>query len=67
MERTSRLNTFLKERLNVPNNISIQLTLQVLTVFVGGASYQVARIGGREWGISMAVGFVSMLWDPLHA
>lgn len=38
--------------------------MQVLIVFVGGAAFQVTHIGGREWGISLALGFVSI---PLGA
>jgi len=32
--------------------------------FVGGSAFQVTRMGGREWGISLALGFVSL---PLGA
>ncbi|KAH9902643.1 calcium-translocating P-type ATPase [Cubamyces lactineus] len=42
----------------------IEIAVQVLIVFVGGAAFQVTRIGGREWGISLALGFVSI---PLGA
>ena len=38
--------------------------MQILIVFVGGAAFQVTHIGGREWGISIALGFVSI---PLGA
>jgi Ca2+-transporting ATPase len=34
-------------------------------VFVGGAAFHVVRIGGREWGISLAVGFVSIPWGAI--
>lgn len=43
---------------------SVELGVQVLIVFVGGAAFQVTKIGGREWGISLALGFVSI---PLGA
>ena len=33
-------------------------------MFVGGAAFQVTRIGGREWGIAIALGVVSI---PLGA
>jgi Ca2+-transporting ATPase len=36
-----------------------------LIVFVGGAPFQVVRIGGREWGISLALGFVSIPWGAV--
>jgi len=29
-------------------------------MFVGGTAFQVTRIPGREWGISLALGFVSI-------
>lgn len=38
----------------------IEIIGQVLIVFVGGAPFQVTRIAGREWGISLALGFVSI-------
>ena len=37
-----------------------EIGVQVLIVFIGGAAFQVTRIGGREWGISLALGIVSM-------
>ncbi|KAI0925597.1 hypothetical protein AcV5_008291 [Taiwanofungus camphoratus] len=42
----------------------IEIGVQILIVFVGGAAFQVTRIGGAEWGISLALGFVSI---PLGA
>ncbi|KAF8640285.1 hypothetical protein AX16_010180 [Volvariella volvacea WC 439] len=42
----------------------IEVAIQVLIVFVGGAAFQVTPIGGREWGISIALGVVSI---PLGA
>ncbi|KAI0671871.1 calcium-translocating P-type ATPase [Trametes maxima] len=42
----------------------IEIAIQILIVFVGGAAFQVTRIGGREWGIALALGFVSI---PLGA
>jgi Ca2+-transporting ATPase len=42
----------------------IEIVVQVVIVFIGGAAFQVTRIGGREWGISLALGFVSI---PLGA
>jgi len=38
--------------------------VQVVIVFIGGTAFQVTRIGIREWGISLALGFVSI---PLGA
>ena len=37
-----------------------EIVVQVLIVFVGGAAFQVTRIPGREWGISLALGIVSI-------
>jgi P-type Ca2+ transporter type 2C len=37
-----------------------EIAVQILIVFIGGAAFQVTRIGGREWGISLALGVVSM-------
>ncbi|KAG2361782.1 hypothetical protein BDR07DRAFT_1485475 [Suillus spraguei] len=42
----------------------IEIAVQVIIVFIGGTAFQVTRIGGREWGISLALGFVSI---PLGA
>jgi len=42
----------------------LEVAGQILIVFVGGSAFQVTRIGGREWGISLALGFVSI---PLGA
>ncbi|KAF9234120.1 hypothetical protein BU15DRAFT_65976 [Melanogaster broomeanus] len=42
----------------------IEIVVQVLIVFVGGAAFQVTTIGGREWGISLVLGVVSI---PLGA
>lgn len=41
-----------------------EVAIQILIVFVGGAAFQVTRIGGREWGIGIALGVVSI---PLGA
>ncbi|KAH9831589.1 calcium-translocating P-type ATPase [Rhodofomes roseus] len=42
----------------------IEVAVQILIVFVGGAAFSVTRIGGAEWGISLALGLVSI---PLGA
>ncbi|KAL0574047.1 plasma membrane calcium [Marasmius crinis-equi] len=42
----------------------IEIGGQVLIVFIGGAAFTVTHIGGREWGISLALGAVSI---PLGA
>jgi len=43
----------------------LEIVVQILIVFVGGAAFQVVRIGGREWGISLALGFVSIPWGAV--
>ncbi len=43
----------------------LEIVVQVLIVFVGGAAFQVTRLGGREWGISLALGFLSIPWGAL--
>ncbi|KAF8623703.1 hypothetical protein AX17_007401 [Amanita inopinata Kibby_2008] len=60
----------LDRKLNVLEGISknfyfititlIEIGVQILIVFVGGAAFQVTRIPGREWGISLALGVVSL-------
>ncbi|KAF7312342.1 Calcium-transporting ATPase [Mycena indigotica] len=42
----------------------IEIAAQIIIVFVGGAAFSVTEIGGREWGISLALGVVSI---PLGA
>ncbi|KAG6918647.1 hypothetical protein DXG01_012766 [Tephrocybe rancida] len=42
----------------------IEIGVQTLIVFVAKDAFQVTRIGGREWGISLALGIVSI---PLGA
>ncbi|KAG6809940.1 hypothetical protein H0H92_014006 [Tricholoma furcatifolium] len=38
----------------------IEIGVQTLIVFVAGDAFQVTRIGAREWGISLALGFGSI-------
>ncbi|KAJ7052601.1 Ca-transporting ATPase [Mycena amicta] len=42
----------------------IEIAAQIIIVFVGKAAFSVTPIHGREWGISLALGFVSI---PLGA
>jgi Ca2+-transporting ATPase len=42
------------------NKHFVEIAVQILIVFVGGAAFQVTRIPGREWGVSLALGFVSI-------
>lgn len=38
----------------------IEIVVQVVIVFIGGAAFQVTRMGGREWGVSLGLGAVSL-------
>ncbi|KAF8606411.1 calcium-translocating P-type ATPase [Ceratobasidium sp. AG-I] len=38
----------------------IEVAIQVLIVFFGGAAFQVVSMNGRDWGLSIALGFVSI-------
>jgi len=42
----------------------IEFAVQVLICFVGGAAFQVTRMDGREWAISLALGVITI---PLGA
>ncbi|KDQ14940.1 hypothetical protein BOTBODRAFT_109588 [Botryobasidium botryosum FD-172 SS1] len=42
----------------------LEIGIQILIVFVGGSAFQVTSMNGRDWGISIALGFVSL---PLGA
>ncbi|KZS94160.1 calcium-translocating P-type ATPase [Sistotremastrum niveocremeum HHB9708] len=42
----------------------IEVVVQIIIVFVGGAAFQVTRIGGREWAASVLLGLASI---PLGA
>ena len=39
--------------------LAIEIGAQILIIFVGGATFSVQRIPGRDWGISIVAGFVS--------
>jgi P-type Ca2+ transporter type 2C len=41
-----------------------EIGVQILIVFAGGSAFQVTRINSKEWGISLALGAVSI---PLGA
>ena len=41
-----------------------EIAVQVAIICIGSTAYQVMHIGGREWGISLALGFASI---PLSA
>jgi P-type Ca2+ transporter type 2C len=45
-------------------NFFEEVVVQVLICFVGGMAFQVTRMGGKEWAISLALGFISL---PLGA
>ena len=44
--------------------LRVEIVVQILIVFIGGAAFQVTPLRGREWGISLALGIVSI---PLGA
>ena len=33
---------------------------QILIVEIGGAAFSVTRLGGRDWGISLIIGLISL-------
>lgn len=37
-----------------------EIGAQILIVFVGGAAFTVTKLGGREWGMSIGIGFASI-------
>jgi len=43
---------------------AVEIAVQVAIVFIGSAAFRMMHIGGREWGISLALGFASI---PLGA
>jgi hypothetical protein len=43
---------------------AVEIAVQVTIVFIDGTAFQVMYIGGREWGISLTLGFMSI---PLGA
>ncbi|KAF8340446.1 calcium-translocating P-type ATPase [Cantharellus anzutake] len=42
----------------------LEVGVQIMIVFVGGSAFQVTKLSGRDWGISLALGFVAL---PLGA
>lgn len=38
---------------------------QVLIVFVGGAAFEITRLNGMEWGLSIGLGAISIPWGVL--
>lgn len=41
-------------------NVHSEIGIQVLIVFVGGNAFSVTKIDGKYWGISIALGFMSI-------
>ncbi|KAG6847589.1 hypothetical protein H0H93_007177, partial [Arthromyces matolae] len=39
-----------------------RVDLRIFVVFVANDAFQVTRIGGREWGVSLALDIASILW-----
>lgn len=42
----------------------LEFGAQILIIFVGGAAFTVTKLGGREWGMSVGIGFFAI---PLGA
>lgn len=38
---------------------------QVLIIFVGGAAFEITRLSGKEWGLSVGLGAISIPWGIL--
>ncbi|KAK7738324.1 plasma membrane calcium [Cytospora paraplurivora] len=38
---------------------------QVLIIFVGGAAFDIVRLDGKEWGLSIGLGAISIPWGAL--
>ena len=38
---------------------------QVLIIFVGGAAFDITRLNGKEWGLSIGLGAISVPWGAL--
>ncbi|ROW04736.1 hypothetical protein VMCG_04813 [Cytospora schulzeri] len=38
---------------------------QVLIIFVGGAAFEITRLNGKEWGLSIGLGAISIPWGIL--
>ncbi|TEA13833.1 Calcium-transporting ATPase 2 [Colletotrichum sidae] len=68
-------NRRLDNKLNIFENITknylfiaINLVMiggQVLIIFVGGEAFKIERLNGKEWGISIGVGAISLPWGAL--
>lgn len=38
---------------------------QVLIIFVGGEAFKITRLDGKEWGLSIGLGAISLPWGAL--
>lgn len=38
---------------------------QVLIIFVGGAAFQITPLNGKEWGLSIGLGAISLPWGAV--
>lgn len=43
----------------------IMIGCQVMIMYVGGRAFSISRIGGRDWGISIILGVLSLPWAVL--
>ena len=44
---------------------AIEIAVRVAIIFIGSTAFQVTHIGGREWGMSLALAFASILLGAL--
>ena len=45
--------------------LAIMIGCQVMIMYVGGRAFSISRIGGRDWGISIILGGLSLPWAVL--
>lgn len=38
---------------------------QILIIFVGGQAFKITRLNGKEWGISVGLGAISLPWGAV--
>jgi Ca2+-transporting ATPase len=41
-------------------SLPTEVTIQVLVMFVGGAAFQVERLTGLQWGVSIVIGIMAL-------
>jgi hypothetical protein len=38
---------------------------QILIIFVGGDAFEIVRLNGKEWGLSIGLGAISVSWGAV--